>query len=152
ARDVKDRRRDACEPGTAFIDSALCPGYLPRICATLRGGNRPARGCAARPWSDSSSPGSPGGRDGHATRKSVLMCTMLIPAAMSFPSSRPARAKGDDADHQEREAEGEEYEGRLQHRGDGLMAHHQILEAGHRPGGGERLRDFAHPARLEVEG
>src|SRR5262249_29730728 len=66
--------------------------------------------------------------------------------------SRPARVKGDEPDQEEREAEDEEDDGRLEHRGDGLMAHHQILEAGHRPGGGERLRDVAHPARLEVEG
>src|SRR5262245_63120482 len=64
--------------------------------------------------------------------------------------SRPARVKGDEPNHQEREAEDEEDDGRLEHRGDGLMAHHQILEGGHRPGGRERARDVTHPAWLEV--
>src|SRR5262249_14992326 len=40
-------------------------------------------------------------------------------------TSRPARMKGDEPDHEEREAEDEEDDGRLEHRGDGLMAHHQ---------------------------
>src|SRR5262245_65443131 len=66
--------------------------------------------------------------------------------------SRPARVKGDEPDHEKREAEDEEDGGRLEHRGDGLMAHHQILEAGHRPGGGEGLRVGADPYRIEGDG
>src|SRR5262249_50375900 len=65
--------------------------------------------------------------------------------------SRAARPKGDKADHQERQAEGQKYQRRLDDRGDRLVAHHQILEAAHCPRGRERTCEIAHPPRLEVD-